>query len=135
MSSASTALRRRTCLRYTLGALLLRAAVDRLELLERDARADSNAGERRLRQLARHLALVVEALLQSLQKRAATGERDAAVHDVPGQLGRRLVERLLDRGDDVADRLLERLADLLRGQFDRFRQAGDEVAAADLGAG
>src|SRR6201999_1405031 len=134
MSSASTALRRRSCLRYTLGALLLRAAVDRLELLERDARADSNAGERRLRQLARHLALVVEALPQALQQRANAGEGDAAVHDVAGQLGRRLVERLLDRGDDVADRLFERVAHLLGGQFDRFRQPADQVTAADLGA-
>ena len=83
--------------------------------------------------MAWHLALVAQTLLQALQEGTAAGKGDAAIHDVPGQLRRGPVERLLDRGDDVADRLVERLADLLRGQFDGFREAGDEVAAADLG--
>ena len=39
-----------------------------------------------------------------LQQRAAAGEHDAAVHDVGGELGRRLVERRLDRVDDLRRR-------------------------------
>src|SRR3712207_9130947 len=58
---------------------------------------------------------------------------DAAVHDVRGELGRRLVERRLDRVDDLADRLIEGPADLLGGDHDRLWQTGQHVAAADLG--
>src|SRR6476659_9897187 len=82
-------------------------AVNRLDLLERDARADRHARQRRLCQLTGHLALVAQALLQALQERAAAGQGDAAIHDVSGELRWRAVERLLDRGDDVADRLLQ----------------------------
>ena len=35
-------------------------------------------------------------------------------------------------GDDLLERLLDRLHDLRRGERDRARQAGDQVAAADL---
>ena len=41
----------------------------------------------------RHLRLVAEPLVEAVQERAAAGEDDAAVHDVRGELGRRLVER------------------------------------------
>jgi hypothetical protein len=83
--------------------------------------------------LTGHLALIAQALLQSLQERTASGQSDAAVHDVTRELRGRTVEGLLDGGDDVADRLLHRLPHLLGSQLDRLRQPGDEVAAADLG--
>src|SRR5215218_902347 len=108
-------------------------AVDRLELLERSAGADGHARERRFGAVRRHLGLVAQALVQALQQRAAAGEHDPAVHDVGGQLGRPAVERLLDRVDDLHERLLERGAHLLGGEHDGLGQAGDEVAAADLG--
>src|SRR4051794_6316130 len=63
----------------------------------------------------------------------AAGEDDAPVHDVAGELRRGLVERRLDRVDDLVDRFLDRLADLLGAHDDRLGQTGDEVAAADLG--
>src|SRR5918997_4047070 len=91
---------------------ILVGAVDRLELLEAAAGADRHAGERRLGEVSRHLGLVAQALVEPLQQRAAAGEHDAAVHDVRRQLGRSAVERLLDRVDDLRQRLLERLADL-----------------------
>src|ERR1044071_7717903 len=47
--------------------------------------------------------------------------------------GRRAVEALLDRVDDLRQRLLEGLTDLLGGQHHRLGQAGDHVASADLG--
>ena len=59
--------------------------------------------------------------------------RDAVLHDVGGELRRRLVERRLDGVDDRRDRLGQRLADVLGGQLDGARQAADEVATADVG--
>ena len=108
-------------------------AVDRLELLEAAARADRDARERALGEVHGHLRLVAEPLVEPLQQRAAAGEHDAAIHDVRGELGRRLVERRLDRVDDLRDRLVERAADLLGADDHRLREAGQHVAAADLG--
>src|SRR4051794_21029501 len=68
------------------------AAVNRLELLEAASGADRDTGQRRLREMHRHLRLVAQALVQSGQEGAAAGEDDAAVHDVGRELGRRLVE-------------------------------------------
>src|SRR4029079_1080854 len=76
-------------------------AVERLDLLERPARPDRDAGQRRLRAVRGHLRLVAQALVQALQERAAAGEHDPAVHDVRRELGRRAVEGLLDRVDDL----------------------------------
>src|ERR687895_1570340 len=112
---------------------ILVGAVDRLELLEAAARAHRHAGERRLGQVGGHLRLVAQALVEPLQQRAAAREHDAAVHDVAGQLRRRAVERLLDRVDNRLERLLERHPDLFAREHDRLGEAGDEVAAADLG--
>src|SRR5215218_793600 len=161
-SASKTARRRRTCLSYIPGsselgargsyrrprrsggadslatgpAAVVRAvavrAVDRLELLERAARAHRDASQRGLRAVRGHLRLVAQPLVEALEQRAAAGEHDPAVHDVRGQLGRRAVERLLDRVDDLDERLLERGAHLLGRQHDGLRQPGDEVAAADL---
>src|SRR5678816_3664853 len=67
-------------------SVVLSGAVDRLDLLERDARADRHARQRRLCQLTGHLALIAQALLKSLQQRAAAGQGDAAIHDVTRKL-------------------------------------------------
>src|SRR5713226_523892 len=95
--------------------------VDRLELLEAPAGADRDAGQRALCEVDGHLRLVAEPLVQPRQERASSGEDDAAVHDVGGELGRRLVERRLDRLDDLGDRLVERAPYLLRAEDDRLR--------------
>src|SRR4029077_7710926 len=63
---------------------------------------------------------------------AAAGEDDAAVHDVGGELGRSLVQGRLDRVDDLRDRILERVANLLAREDYRLREAGEHVSAADL---
>src|SRR4029079_7769618 len=111
----------------------LRGAMDDLELLEAPARSDGDARERRLGQLDRHLRLLAEALLDTGQERSAAGQDDAAVHDVGGELGRRLVQRGLDRVEDLTDGLVERAAHLLGGDHDRLRQAREHDAAAPLG--
>jgi hypothetical protein len=76
---------------------------------------------------------VAEPFVEAGEERPSAGEDDAAVHDVRGELGRRLVEGRADRVQDLADRLLERVADLVRGDDDRLREAGQHVAAADFG--
>src|SRR5919197_146009 len=136
-SRARIALRLRTCLSYTLSpaavARVLVGPVDRLELLQRPARTHRHAGQRRLGQVRWHLGLGAQPLVQSLQKRAATRKHDATIHDVRREFGRRTVERLLDRIDDLRDRLLESVPDLLARQHNGLRESGDHVAAADLG--
>ena len=107
-------------------------AVDRLELLEAAPGADRHTRERALGEVDGHLRLVAQALVEPRQERAAAGEDDAAVHDVGGELRRRLVERRLDRLDDLRHRLVERAADLLRREDHGLRQAGEHVAAAHL---
>src|SRR3954466_5923250 len=86
--------------------------VDRLELLERAAGADRDAGQGRLGEVRGHLGLVAQPLVEPLQEGAAARHHDPAVHDVGRELGRGAVERLLDGVDDRLERLLERLADL-----------------------
>ncbi len=102
--------------------------MDRVELFEAAARPDGDAGERRLGEMNRHVRLVPEALVEPLQQRAAAGEHDAAVHDVRRELRRGLVERRLDRVDDLVDGLLERVPNLLARKDDRLRQAAEHVA-------
>ena len=109
------------------------AARDDLELLERLARALGDAGERRVGDVGRHLRLLVQALLEAVQQRAAARQQDAGGEDVGGELGRRAVERVAHRVDDRLDRLGERLARLLGRHRHRLGQAGHELAAAQLG--
>ncbi len=66
-------------------------------------------------------------------RRAATGEHDALVDDVGGQLRRRLFERGEDGFDDRVNRLRERLAYLVAVDDDRLRNACHEVAPFDFG--
>src|SRR5918994_614240 len=108
-------------------------ALQRVELLQRLAGADGNSVQGVGRYDDRHAGLVVQAGVEAVEQRTAAGQADALVHDVGGQLGRRLVERDLDGVDDGRDRLLDRLTDLVGRGDDRLRQAGHEVAAADLG--
>ena len=93
-------------------------------------------GQRVLGDVHRHAGLVAQPLVEAAQQRAAAGEHDAAVHDVAGELGRGLVEGGADGVDDRVQRLLERLARARTlDTIDGARQAGDHVAAADLGLG
>src|SRR5262249_12393656 len=108
------------------------AAVDDLELLEPAARADRHTRQRRSAQATRQVRLVPEPLVETREQRTAAGQHDATVHDVGGKLGRRLVERLLERVDDLAGRLLERVPDLLRRDYHRLREPGEEVSPPDL---
>src|SRR4051794_6116095 len=95
--------------------------VDGLELLEAASTPDRDAGEWRFGPVGRHLGLFAKALVEALKEAAAAREHDAAVHDVGGELRRGPVQRLLDRVDDLHERLLERGAHLFGGQHDGLR--------------
>ena len=107
--------------------------MDRVELLETAAGADGDARQGRLGEVHGHVRLVAQALVEAEQQRAAACEHDAAVHDVGGELGRRLVECRLDRVDDLVHRLLERVPHFFAREDDRLREAGQHVASAHLG--
>ena len=59
-----------------------------LELFDTLARSDSDRVERVVGDQDRHARLVLETLIKTLEQRATTGEHDATVHDVAGELGR-----------------------------------------------
>src|SRR5262245_2231762 len=114
------------------GAAAVRA-VDHLELLEAPARADRHAREGTLGEVDGDLRRVPDALVEPLQEGPASGEDDAPIHDVGGELRRRLVERRLHRVDDESHRLVERAPDLLGRDDHRLREARHHVAPATLG--
>ena len=82
----------------------------------------------------RHLGRLGDAPVEAREQRAAAGQHDALVHDVGDELGRRLLDGVLDRVDDLRDRRLDRLADLVGADLDAARQAGQQVAAAERDA-
>jgi hypothetical protein len=55
----------------------------------------------------------------------------AACRD-PGELGRRSVEDVLDGGDDLCERMVERTRDLRRVDRDPAQESGRKVATGDL---
>src|SRR5690606_22461088 len=59
-------------------------------------------------------------------------EDDPLVDDVGGQFRGRLLQHRLHGGDDLGQRLLHRLIDLGRVEHQVPRQAGHQVAPADL---
>ena len=107
-----------------------RTRCHRVELLEDDAGAAGDAGQRVVGDVDRHLGRLGDAPVEAGQQRAAAGEDDALVHDVGDELGRGLLDRVLDRVDDLLDGRLDGLADLVGADLDAARQAGQQVAAA-----
>src|SRR5215210_2288983 len=133
LASSAWALERRPAAGEAAALAAQPCALERLQLLERAPRPLGHAGERRLGELDRHAGLAAHAVLEAAQQRAATGQQDASLGDVGGQLGRRLLERLLGGAEDGVERLRNGRSDLLARQHHVARQAGAEVAAADLG--
>ena len=96
--------------------------------LEHDAGAAGHAGQRVVGDVDGHLGRLGDAPTDALQERATAGEDDASIHDVGDELGRRLLDRVLDRADDLRDGRVVRLTDLLGGDLDVTREAREEVA-------
>src|SRR5262245_25934534 len=100
--------------------------VDQLQHLAAPA---SYPAERILGNHHRQAGLFHQQLVAVAQQRATAGEHDAALGDVRTQLGRRLLERGLDRANDALQRLLQRLEDLVRVEREAARHALGEIAA------
>jgi hypothetical protein len=81
------------------------------------------------------VGLELEPLGEAAQQRAAAGQQDAAPRQVGGELRRRVLERVPDGVDDLADERLERLARLGAGDLRLARQAAGGVATAHLCGG
>src|SRR6185295_18286834 len=102
------------------------------EVLDDQAGAARNAGERVLGDPDRDVDLLADGAVDAAYERAASRHGDAALREVGGELGRRLLERLLDGVDDGVEGLLHGLADLLAGDGHLAGHHGHDVAAADL---
>src|SRR5256885_15567097 len=88
--------KRRVCLHYETAFVVL-------ELFEDLPAAARDAGERVVRDVDGHLGRLRDARVEPPEKRAAAREVDALVHDVGDELGRGLLDRVLDRVDDLLD--------------------------------
>jgi len=71
----------------------------------------------------RQPCLFAQPRIEAAQQSTTAGERDTAVHDVAGKLGRALVERGLDDVHDGADGSLDRVPDLPGANHDGLRQS------------
>src|SRR5437879_3586164 len=85
------------------------------------------------RHVDRHVALLRQPGLQPPQQATAAGEGDAMREDVLRKLGRCRRQGGHDGVDDLPNRVLDRLPDLLGGDVDDLGQARGEIPALDLG--
>ena len=79
----------------------------------------------------RNPELMAHAFVQPAQQCPSTGQHDASVEDVAGELGRAHIQRGPDQLDDLQHRSLDRAAHFWRGDGDRVGQPGREVASCD----
>src|SRR5579871_3434391 len=110
-------------------ALFDRYFSQQLEVAEHLAGAQYNAAQRVVGDGHRQAGFFADALVEIFQQRAASGEDDASVADIGGELRRRPLKRDADRIHDGRNALAERLANFSVIDRDRFRHALDQVAA------
>src|SRR5207248_984328 len=79
------------------------------------------------------LVRLVDACVGDAEHRTTTSEMDAHCQHVLRELGRRPGQGLVHRTEDGLNRLVDRLARLLRPEHDRLRPTAHEVAATNLG--
>jgi hypothetical protein len=89
-------------------------------LFEALSRADRDARERGLGHVDGKLRFRTHELGEASKERAAAHEHDPTVRDVGGKLGRGAFKRLLDGVDDLTDRSLKCLANLLGPKANPF---------------
>src|SRR5690606_25291122 len=111
-----------------------------LKVLERLAAAAHHASQGILGHHDGQAGFFLEQAVEVAQQRAAAGQGDALVGDVRAQFGRGLLEGDLDRGNDLVERIGERLEDFVGRHREAARHALGQVAALDfdlahLGAG
>src|SRR5450759_2913731 len=106
--------------------------LEEVVVLEHFAGTERDAVERVLGDVARNAGDLGEQLVDVAEQRAAARHDHALVDDVRAELVRRLLEDLADRRDQLLERQLDGLHDLRRGNRDRSRQPGNEIAPANL---
>ncbi len=100
--------------------------------LERDAAAADHAGQGVFCHQHRQARLFGEQPVEVAQQRSAAREHHAALGDVGAQFGRGLLQGVLDGGNDLVERIGERLQHFIAGDGEAARHALGEVAALDL---
>lgn len=94
--------------------------------------ATGYTGQRVLGDDYRQAGLLGQQLVEITQQRATTGQHQAALGDVRGQLGRRLLQGALDRLDDGRQGFLQRFEHFVGIQGEGTRYAFGQVAATDI---
>src|SRR2546429_9717915 len=103
-----------------------------LELVERLAGAQHDAGQRGLRPSDLEPRFGTDPLVDPAEQRSAAGEDDPPIADVGGELGRGAFERVLDGGDDPLDRSVKGVAELFRSELEPPEHPALQIAASDL---
>src|SRR4051812_36301292 len=106
--------------------------LEEVEVLQRQARAEGDAVQRVLGDVARHPGHLGEQPIDVAEQGAAPGHHHPLVDDVRAELGRRLLENRPHGRNELLERRFDRLHHLGRRDRDRPRQARDEVTAPDL---
>ena len=109
-----------------------RDAAQQVQFVQHLTGTEHNAVQRVFGDQYRYLGYLAQQHIQVAQECPAAGQEDTLVDDVGRQLGRGLLQADTHRIDDGVDRLLERVADLVRVDLDGFGDAGDQVAPLDL---
>ncbi len=91
------------------------------------AAAEHDAGERILDDVDRQVRFFLEQHVEPPEQRPAARHDDPPIDDISGELGRGLLECLLDGRRYLAQRLGERLAHFGARDSERFRKTGDEI--------
>src|SRR5579871_104652 len=112
--------------------LVDRDLAEELEVGEHLAGSKDYGGQRVVGDGDREAGFFADALVEVLDESASTGEDDAAVGDIGGELGRGALEGYADGVDDGGDALGEGFAYLRVLDGDGLGDALDEVAALDL---
>src|SRR5712692_437874 len=108
------------------------APPEEVEVLEGQAGPLRDAVERILGHIAGDAGDLGHELVHVAQQGAAARQDHALVDHIRRQLWRSLLQHALHCGDDLLENRVHRLGDLVAADGDGARQAGDEVATADL---
>ena len=95
------------------GAPELPGHAERVQMVQRLPGADRHAGQGRLGAVDRHPGLLRDQIIEAADQGAPAGQKDPVAGDVGGQLGRRLLQRVADPLQDLAQRPGDRRPHLL----------------------
>ena len=103
-----------------------------MDIVQGLARAHDHGGQGVVNNRDGQGGFLAQELIETFEQRAAAREHDAAVHDVPGQFRRGLLQGDAHRLDNGFHLLGDGLAHLFGSDDDVLRDAGNQVAAFDF---